>query len=102
MIYYFAGAQSFDGLDWCQTVVDYQNADLHHYQHIDLYSYQSKEGKNTNLPFLARCFIHNLEFYNIFIEKLKNLDDDKMKSEFLSELMKNQEVYCEIRKILWT
>ena len=101
MIYYFAGAQSFDGLDWCQTVVDYKNADLHHYQHLDLYSYQSKGGKNTDLPFLARCFIHNLEFYNIFTDELRNLSDDKMKFEFLSERMKNKEVYSKIKSILW-
>ena len=102
MIYYFAGAQSFDGLDWCQTVVDFEKADLHHYQHLDLYSYQSQIGEDRTLPFLARCFLHNLEFYTSFTQELRNLVDNKARSEYLFNRIKNKQIYGELETILWT
>lgn len=72
MLYAFAGADSFDGLDWCQTVVDFESGKLHHPLQLDLYEHQSEYGSDNNLSFLARCYAHNLEFYRLWMEKLKH------------------------------
>ncbi len=71
MLYSFAGADSFDGLDWCQTVVDFETGKLHHPLQLDLYEHQSEYGSDKNLSFLARCYAHNLEFYCLWMEMLK-------------------------------
>lgn len=71
MVYAFMGADSFDGLDWCQTVVDYETATLHHSLHFDLYSHQGNWGDNKDMSFLAKCFLHNLDFYNIWMDELR-------------------------------
>lgn len=71
MVYAFMGADSFDGLDWCQTVVDYESATLHHTLHFDLYAHQGQWGDAKDLGFLSKCFLHNLEFYGIWMERLR-------------------------------
>jgi hypothetical protein len=32
-----AGADSFDGLEWCRTVANYDNGNLFHFQHFDCF-----------------------------------------------------------------
>jgi hypothetical protein len=80
MLYAFAGADSFDGLDWCQTVVDFDSGKLHHPLQLDLYEHQSEYGSDKNLSFLARCYAHNLEFYRLWMEILKKAieNDERM------------------------
>lgn len=70
MVYAFMGADSFDGLDWCQTVVDYDTGTLHHTLHLELYAHQGKWGGDKEMSFLAKCLMHNLDFYNIWMEQL--------------------------------
>ena len=89
MLYAFSGADSFDGLDWCQTVVDYETATLHHPLQLDLYESQSPCEADEGLPFFARCYTHNLAFYKKWmsdlhqaIEANKELD---MMRQYLSE-----------------
>lgn len=71
MVYAFAGADSFDGLDWCQTVADYESATLHHTWHYDLYAHQGAWGGEVDMSMLTRCFLHNLDFYNIWMDKIR-------------------------------
>lgn len=72
MVYAFAGADSFDGLDWCQTVVDYDTATLHHTLHYDFYSHQGKWGELKEISLLTKCFLHNLDFYAQWMETLRD------------------------------
>ncbi|NRA54886.1 MAG: hypothetical protein HRU23_12135 [Gammaproteobacteria bacterium] len=71
MLYAFAGADSFDGLDWCQTVVDFEKGTLHHPLQLDLYKHQSKWGQNTDINFFTSCYMHNLEFYKNWMPYLQ-------------------------------
>jgi hypothetical protein len=86
MAYSFAGADSFDGLDWCQTVVDYESATLHHPLHLDYYKDQSRYGMDSDISFLARCYLHNLEFYekwtSIIRDCTTSADHEKMVSKY--------------------
>lgn len=102
MLYTFAGADSFDGLDWCQTVVDFDTGKLHHPLQLDLYEHQSEYGSDKNLSFLARCYAHNLEFYRLWMEKLKYAMEHDGELSMLesyfpkSFLDKNQSIFSKI------
>jgi len=88
MVYAFAGADSFDGLDWCQTVVDYETATLHHTWHFDLYAHQGRWGDMKDMSLLAKCFLHNLDFYNNWMEELKGAIRSDQKSGMIEQYIK--------------
>lgn len=96
MLYSFAGADSFDGLDWCQTVVDYETATLHHSLHFDLYKHQSSGDTDMKLSFPTSCYIHNLEFYEWWMrllqEAIKSNKERDMMKKYLNERI--FEEYC--------
>lgn len=102
MLYAFSGADSFDGLDWCQTVVDFDSGKLHHPLQLDLYEHQSEYGSDKNLSFLARCYAHNLEFYRLWMEMLKQAIENDGQMAMLenyfpeSFLDKNQTLFSKI------
>lgn len=63
LIYTLSGADSFDGLEWCQTVVDYKSARLYHFQQRDFFSEQSIFDSMNNLSYTHKTLVHNLFFY---------------------------------------
>ena len=65
-----AGADSFDGLEWCQTVVDHETATLFHLSQADFFMRQTDWG-DSNLPYVARVLAHNLEFYREWMRRLR-------------------------------
>ena len=68
--YTLAGADSFDGLEWCQTVVDHQTARLLHFQQWDLIRHQTEWGQCHVLPYVQSVLMHNLDFYREFMARL--------------------------------
>lgn len=88
MVYAFAGADSFDGLDWCQTVVDYETATLHHTWHFDLYAYQGNWDGMKDMGLLTKCFLHNLDFYNNWMAELKNAIYSGQQSKMIEQYIK--------------
>lgn len=75
--YAVAGADSFDGLEWCQTVVDYRTRLLFHFQQWDFFREQTKWGNNNVLPYTQSVLMHNLEFFSQFMQALRvSLIDD--------------------------
>ena len=71
LVYAIAGADSFDGLEWCQTVVDPVSAHLHHLQHFDFVAHLGAFGQ-TEGPFRARAYAHNLAFMASWMERVRN------------------------------
>jgi len=69
--YTMAGADSFDGLEWCQTVVDHETALLFHFQQWDFVRKQTEWGSNGTLPYIQSALMHNLEFYVTFMRRLQ-------------------------------
>ena len=70
-LYSIAGADSFDGLEWCQTVVDYESGILFHLSQADFFKGQTKWG-DRDLPFQAFVLAHNLEFYADWLSRLRH------------------------------
>lgn len=69
-LYAAMGADSFDGLEWCQTVVDHDTALLYHLSQADFFTGQTAWG-DTELSFQARTLAHNLEFYAGWMHRLR-------------------------------
>lgn len=69
-VYSIEGADSFDGLEWCQTVVDHNTGLLSHFTHADLFKAQTRWG-SEDLPFAVRVLAHNLEFYSSWMTGLR-------------------------------
>ena len=74
-----AGADSFDGLEWCRVVVDRDAHRLNHFQHYDLFAAQPAVSPITvaaaadrSLPFAARAALHNLDYYDELTDQLQS------------------------------
>ena len=70
LVYAMAGADSFDGLEWCQTVVDHNTGFLHHFHHWDFLVDQTEWKKKRSLPYIQSALMHNLTFYSSFMQNL--------------------------------
>ncbi len=82
-VYSIAGADSFDGLEWCQTVVDHETGKLFHFQQWDLFKDQTDWGNNGALPYIQSALMHNLEFYRAFMADLRDALMDDTAEAFL-------------------
>jgi len=81
--YAMAGADSFDGLEWCQTVVDHETGKLFHFQQWDLFCHQTEWGQNNALPYIQSVLMHNLAFYERFMANLHEAVRDEATEAFL-------------------
>jgi len=68
--YSLAGADSFDGLECCQTVVDHETGLLFHFSQSDFFRGQTVWG-DEEISFQARTLAHNLEFYFDWMSRLR-------------------------------
>jgi hypothetical protein len=70
-LYSEAGADSFDGLEWCQTVVDHETGLLFHLSQSDFFRQQTAWG-DSGISFHPRTLAHNLEFYADWMRRLRD------------------------------
>lgn len=80
-MYSAMGADSFDGLEWCQTVVDHDTALLYHLSQADFFAGQTAWDE-AGLSFQARTLTHNLEFFTDWMHRLRNAVNQGRLSEF--------------------
>lgn len=80
-IYSITGADSFDGLEWCQTVVDHETALLFHLSQADFFMAQTSWG-DEGWPFQPSVLAHNLEFYADWMGRLREAIHNGMGIEF--------------------
>lgn len=69
-LYSAMGADSFDGLEWCQTVVDHDTGLLYHLSQADFFAKQTAWSEG-GFSFSARTLAHNLEFYVSWMKRLQ-------------------------------
>lgn len=89
-----AGADSFDGLEWCRKVVDRDQHRLHHFHHFDLFAYQAEYADSSvtrdainqeGVKFIAKVIFHNLDFYTDFMAKLRKSTTNGSIRGFITE-----------------
>ena len=76
-----AGADFFDGLEWCRTVVNRDNGFLFHHQQFDFFKDQSKDSARFQLvrdemdkpetSLILKMGLHNLDFFYVWMEDLQ-------------------------------
>lgn len=81
-LYSAMGADSFDGLEWCQTVVDHETGLLHHLSQADFFASQTAWGDDDKLSFQARTLAHNLEFFSDWMQRLRDAVNQDRLPEF--------------------
>ncbi len=76
-----AGADTFDGLEWCRMVVDRASDRLHHYQHFDLFTYQTRVADSPiarealddpDIDFAGKVAFHNLDYFVNFERNMRD------------------------------
>lgn len=70
-IYTIMGADSFDGLEWYQTVVDNCTANLYHFSHADFFI-DNNEFIDTQLPYILKTLTNKLIFYSKWMKGLQD------------------------------
>ncbi|MCB2212993.1 hypothetical protein KQI52_12845 [bacterium] len=91
-VYTMAGADSFDGLEWCQTVVDHETGRLFHFHQWDLFKGQTAWGSDGSLPYIQSVLMHNLEFYRKFMGELRMALMDGSVEFFLSKYATEEQI----------
>lgn len=80
IIFSAAGADTFDGLEWCRTVVDHDSGKLHHDQHYDFFSFQDGRDpssilaevvRSPHINFAGKVAVHNITFFLQFTQELR-------------------------------
>jgi len=87
-LYTMAGADTFDGLEWCQTSVDANTGQLHHFSQADLFM----DGASSAEAFAERTLLHNLAFYGDWMAQLQNAVSENRVQEFVTSRLPSQVV----------
>ncbi|MEN6318928.1 MAG: toll/interleukin-1 receptor domain-containing protein [Syntrophaceae bacterium] len=64
------GADSFDGLEWCQTAVDHNTGLLYHSNLVDFFLEQTPIG-SLDIAYAAKLLSHNLTFYKNWMAMIR-------------------------------
>ena len=89
-----AGADFFDGLEWCRTVVDRHTGLLYHHQQYDFFQNQTKTisrfnfvrdiADNKDIDITLKMALHNLDFFHEWMEEIQHNIENERISEMLA------------------
>ncbi len=78
-----AGADAFDGLEWCRTVADYSTGHLFHFQQFECFSQvclsQVRDQKirriieNTDATYAMRTLSYNVDFFEDWMRTMQGM-----------------------------
>jgi len=96
VLYTAAGADSFDGLEWCRYVIDADAQTPHHTQHFDFFEYQGRLANSQitqdamadeEIGISGKVGLHNLDFYASFLKELRAHADGGKLDVFAVEVL---------------
>lgn len=64
-----AGADTFDGLEWCRYVIDIESNTINHFHLFDLYN----KLDNSKIGYPAKVAFNNLEYCREFLNVMQNM-----------------------------
>lgn len=91
-----AGADTFDGLEWCRMVVDRETNRLHHFHHFDFFSFQSEVAESVitrnalthpKVDFAGKVAFHNLDYFSWLIREMQDCAKEGNFEPFVTEFM---------------
>jgi len=89
-----AGADCFDGLEWCRTVADHKTGRLFHFQHYEFFAWQSEIAASAvvreavtsdRVEFPGKVVFHNLEFLQAWMNDVREMIRSGKFDRFLSD-----------------
>lgn len=94
-----AGADLFDGLEWCRTVADKKTGFLFHHQQFDFFKHQTLDNPRYGLvkeilehdeaSLKLKMGVHNLQFFAEWMEELQAT----IKAEAVGEMLLERSVF---------
>lgn len=96
VVYTAAGADSFDGLEWCRYAVDTEKGTLHHTQHFDFLEFQARLADSSvtqaalddaEIGISGKVSLHNLDYYANFSAKLQLATVEERLEGFVTKLL---------------
>jgi len=87
LIYTISGANSYDGLEWCQMIIDYNNGLPIHMKFFDLFQYQSDWMSVPELPRSLASLFHNIDFYMSWMTRLNTAIENEQVMDLLSDYL---------------
>lgn len=88
LIYSICGADLYDGLEWCQTVVNPETGHLFHFTQKDLLDCDCKACKLKEIAYPMQTMAHNLLFYEEFIETIRSAIQEGEEARLLDKYLK--------------
>ena len=85
LLFSMAGADSFDGLEWCQTVVDPTTALLYHFQQRELVFDDCLFCQENEFDYNLKTFAHNLHFYNLWMKSIQEAVELNIEEKLLEK-----------------
>lgn len=70
LIYSICGANSYDGLEWCQMISNFNSAQLYHLKHYDFLESQSGWVSDFGVKWGVAALMHNIEFYSFWMTQI--------------------------------
>lgn len=78
-----AGADAFDGLEWCRTVADYATGHLFHFQQLDCFletclpRVQDLRTRllleDPSVPYAMKALVYNVDFFNDWSRTMRDM-----------------------------
>lgn len=94
LLFSLAGADSFDGLEWCQTVVNSKTALLYHFQQRELIMDDCNFCKSSDLDYNLTTLGHNLNFYKVWMKKIQDAIETNSGEDLLREYFDSNFITC--------
>lgn len=89
-----AGADTFDGLEWCRFAIDRDKEKIHHFQHFDFFVNQSASQPfvnealaDPNVGYAGKVAFHNLDYFAEFMTMLRGMFVAQNEEAFLVGLL---------------
>lgn len=89
-----AGADTFDGLEWCRVAMDADTERIHHFQHFDFFADQANSSalaaaliQDPSTGFGGKVAFHNLNYFRDFTRLMQQMFADNAVEAFLAGLL---------------
>jgi queuine/archaeosine tRNA-ribosyltransferase len=103
LLYVACGADSFDGLEWCQTANDSRTGFLHHFQQREFFEDGCRFCQCADLSYSVATLAHNLLFYRRWMHAIRKalasrtldkLLDEHLPAKTLARLKEKVPIEC--------
>jgi queuine/archaeosine tRNA-ribosyltransferase len=86
LLFAYAGADTFDGLEWCQTCIDENNFNVHHFQLRELFDHKTGTIKNYDIETL----LNNISVYQSINKQIQTAFNNNEMMSFMEKYISKE------------